>query len=70
MGSRSHDVVAEVKMHSMTVDCDTFSSEEKVVVAVPVTTVEVTCSEAMLDLSFSTLMVMCMMNRLGISALG
>ena len=41
-------------MHSFTVNCDTFSNEEKVAAVVPVTSVEVTCSEAMLALSFST----------------
>ena len=35
-----------------------------------VTSVEVTCSEAMLALSFSTLLVKCMMKILGGSALG
>ena len=45
------------KMHSFIVNCDTFSNEQKVAVAVPVTSVEVTCSEAMLALDFSTLLV-------------
>ena len=57
-------------MHSFTVDCDTFSNEEKVAVVVPVTRVEVTFSEAMLALSFSTLFVKCLMKRLGRSARG
>ena len=57
-------------MHSFTVNCDTFSNEEKVAVVVPVTSVEVTCSEAMLALSFSTLFVKCLMKILGRSALG
>ena len=70
MGSRSHYIGAELRMHSFTVNCDTSSNEEKVAVVVPVTSVEVTCSEAMLALSFSTLMVMCLMKRLGRSALG
>ena len=35
-----------------------------------VTSVEVTCSEAMLALSISTLLVMCLMKILGSSALG
>ena len=39
-------------MQSFTVNCDTFSNEEKVAVVVSVTSVEVTCSEAMLALSF------------------
>ena len=30
MGSSSHDLGAELRMHSFTVNCDTFSSEEKV----------------------------------------
>ena len=66
MGSSSHDL----GMHSFTVICDTFSDEEKVAVVVPVTSVEVTCSEAMLALSFSTLLVKCLMKILGMSALG
>ena len=57
MGSRSHDLGAELRMHSFTVNCDTFSNEEKVAVVVPVTSVEVTCSKAMLAQSFSTLLV-------------
>ena len=52
-----------------TVNCDTFSNEEKVAVVVSVTSVEVTCSEAMLALSFSTLLVKCLMKGLGRSAL-
>ena len=47
-------------MHSFTVNCDTFSIEEKVAAVVPVTSVEVTCSEAMLALSFSTVLVKCL----------
>ena len=70
MGSSSHDLGAEIRMHSFTVNCDTFSNEEKVAAVVPVTRVEVTCSEAMLSLSFSTLMVKCLMKILGRSALG
>ena len=57
MGSGSHDLGAELRLHSFTVNCDTFSNEEKVAVVVPVTSVEVTCSEAMLVLSYSTLLV-------------
>ena len=52
MGSRSHDLAAELIMHSFTVNCDTFSNEENVAVVVPVTSIEVTCSEAMLAQSF------------------
>ena len=55
MGSSTHDLGAEVRMHSFTDNCDTFSDEEKVVVVVPVTSHEVTCSEAMLTLCFDTL---------------
>ena len=59
-------------MHPLTVDCDTLSNEEKDAVVVPVTSVavEVTCSEAMLALSFSTLLVRCLRKILGRSALG
>ena len=70
MGSSSHDLGAELRMHSFTVNCETFSNEEKVAAIVPVTSVEVTCSEAMLALSFSTLLVKCLMKILGRSALG
>ena len=69
MGSSSHDLGAELRMHSFTVNCDTFSNEEKVAAVVPVTSVEETCSEAMLALSFSML-VKCLMKILGRSALG
>ena len=68
MGSSSHDLGAEITMHSFTVNCDTFSNEEKVAAVVPVTSAEVT--EAMLALRFSTLLVKCLMKRLGRSALG
>ena len=57
-------------MLSFTVNCDTFSNEEKVAAVVQVTNVKVTCSEAMLALNFSTLLVMCLMKILGKSALG
>ena len=70
MGSRSLDLGAELRMHSFIVNCDIFSNEEKVAVVVPVTTLEVTCSEAMLALSFYTLLVKCLMKILGRSALG
>ena len=56
MWSSSHDLGAELRMHSFTVNCDTFSNEEKVAAVVPVTSVEVTCSEAMLALSFSNVL--------------
>ena len=70
MGSISHDLGVEIRMHSFTVNCDTFSNEEKVAAVVPITSLEVTCSEAMLALSFSTLLVKCLMKILGRSALG
>ena len=70
MGSSSHDLGAELRMNSFTVNCDTFLDEEKVAVVVPVTSVEVTCSEAMLSLSFSTLLVRYLMKILGRSAIG
>ena len=57
MGSSLHDLGAELRMHYFTVNCDTFSNKKKVAAVVPVTSVEVTCSEAMLSLSFSTLLV-------------
>ena len=72
MGSSSHDLGAELRMHSFTVNCGTFSNEKKVVAVVPVSSIEVTCSEwseacseAMLALSFSTLLVECLMKILG-----
>ena len=70
MGSSSPDLGAELRMHSFTVNCESFSNEEKVAAVVPVTSVEVTCSEAMLALCFSTLLVKCLMEILGRSALG
>ena len=70
MGSSSHDLRAELRMHSFTVNCDTFSNEEKVAAVVPVISVEVTYSEAMLALSFCTLLVKCLMKILGRSAVG
>ena len=70
MGSSSHDLAAQLRMHSITVNCDTFSDEEKVAAVVPVTSVEVTCSKAMPALSFSTLLVKCLMKILRMYALG
>ena len=70
MGSSSHDLGAELRMHPFTVNCDTFSNEEKVAAVVPVTRVEATYSEAMLALSFSTLLVKSLMKIMGRSALG
>ena len=57
MGSSSHDIGVELRMHSFTVNCEAFSNEEKVAAVVPVASIEVTCSDAMLALSFSTLLV-------------
>ena len=57
-------------MHSFTVNCDTFSNEEEVAAVVTVTSVEVTCSEAILHLCFPSLLVKCLMKILGRSALG
>ena len=51
MGSRSHVLGAELRMHSFTVDCDSFSNEEKFAVVVLVTSAEATGSETMLALS-------------------
>ena len=65
MGSRSHDLGAEIRMHSITANGDTFPDEENVAVVVPETSVEVTCSEAMLALSLSTLLVNFLIKRLG-----
>ena len=70
MGLSSHDLGAEIRMHSFTVNCDTFSNEERVAVVVPVAREKITGSEAMLAQSFSTLLLMCLMKRLGMSALG
>ena len=56
VGSRSHYLGTELRMHSFDVECDTFSNDEKVAVVVPVTSVEEADSEAMLALSFSTLL--------------
>ena len=55
MGSRTHDLGAELRMHSLTVDCNTFSNDENIAVVVPVTSV--TLSEAMLALGFFTLLL-------------
>ena len=68
MGSSTHYLGAEIRMHSFTVNCDTFSNEEKVAAVVRVTSVEGTCSEAMLALCFSSLL--CLVKMLGRSSLG
>ena len=70
MGSSAHDLGAEIRVHSFTVICDTFSNEEKAAVVVPVTSVEVAYSEEMLALCFTTLLVKFFMKRLGRAALG
>ena len=70
MGSISHDLGDEIRMHSFTVNCDTFSNDENVAAVVPVPSVEVTCSEAMAALSFSTLLAKCLMKIMGRSVLG
>ena len=57
MGSRSHDLGAELRMHFFTVDCDTFFNVENVAVVVPVTCVVVSGSEAMLALSVIILVI-------------
>ena len=44
MGSSSHYLGAELRMHSFIVNCEAFSNGEKVAAVVPVTSVEVTCS--------------------------
>ena len=69
MESRSHDLGAELRMHYLTVECDTFLL---VAVAVSVTSVEieVTGSEAILAPCFSDLLLKCLMKRLEGSALG
>ena len=61
MGSSAHDLETE---HSFT-NCVTFLNEEKVAVVFPVTCIEVACSNAMLALSISTLLVKCLMKILG-----
>ena len=57
-------------MRSFTINCDTFPNKERVAVVVLVTSVEVTCSEVMLALGFSTLLVKCLIKRLRRSVLG
>ena len=57
-------------MHSFTVNCDTFPTEDIVAVVIPVPSVEATCSEAILSQGFSTLLVKCLMKILERSALG
>ena len=56
-------------MHSFTVDYDTISNEESVGLVGPVTSVEVAGSGTMFTQSLSTLLVRCLMKRLGMSSL-
>ena len=35
MGSRTHDLGSELIMHSLTVDCEAFSNDEKAAAVVP-----------------------------------
>ena len=58
IGSMSHDIRAELRMHSLTMACDTFSNEEKVAEVVQVISVEdeITGRQGMLALGLSTLM--------------
>ena len=70
MGSRSHDLRAEIRMHYFTADCETLSNDEKVAVVVPVTSVEVAGTETMLALSLSILLAKCLMKIMERSALG
>ena len=53
IGSRSHNLGAELRMHSLKMDCDNYSNREKVAVIAPVTSakVMVTGSKAMFALS-------------------
>ena len=71
MELRSHDLGPELRIHSLTIDCDTFSNEEKVSVDVSGTSaeLEVKSYEAMFDLSF-VILLLCVMKRLGRSTLG
>ena len=70
IGSRSHELGVELRMPSFTFNYDTFLNEEKVSVVIPATCNEVTCSEAMLAVNFSTSLVRCMKKSQGRSALG
>ena len=72
MQSGSHDLGAVLRMHSFTVDCDTFSNEENAVAVFLVISivVEVTGYVAMSEICFSTLLLMRQMKRLLRSLLG
>ena len=69
IGSRSHELGVELRMPSFTFNYDTFLNEEKVSVVIPATSNEITCSEAMLAVNFSTSLVRCMKKSQGRSAL-
>ena len=78
IGSRSHELGVELRMPSFTFNYDTYDYyydydydyEEKVSVVIPATSNEVTCSEAMLAVNFSTSLLRCMKKSQGRSALG
>ena len=59
-------------MHSLRVDCDSFSTEEKSSVVIPVASVVInaTGSNATFALTFSTLLLECLVESMGMSALG
>ena len=67
MGSRSHDLGAELGKYSLTVDCETISNEENVAKVVLVTGVEVEATgfTAMFAQIFSNLLLRCLTKRLG-----
>ena len=71
MESRSHDLGAKLRIHSLTVDCETFSNKEKDAVVVPVTSVEakITGSKAIFHLCFYTLLLKCLTKTLERSSL-
>ena len=58
-------------MHFLIVYCEPFSNKEQVAVVFPLKSFVdvVTGSEAMIDVSFSTLLLRCLMKRVGRSAL-
>ena len=62
----------KVTRHSLTADCDNLSIEENVTVVIPVASalVDMTGSEAMLALSLRTLLLKCLVKRLGRQTLG
>ena len=73
MGTRSRDLGAELRMHSNNNKLiEILSNKGNVPVFIPVTSVEIelTWSETMLAQCFSTLLLKCLMKRLGKSAPG